>query len=172
MRAAALFVAMMLVAACNADVPEASPRVGNAPVPFPADLVESMLEGMIAPGTLQAADGTSPPISASKAVEIAGKALLEQLAGNPQERRRSARLHVEGVSGSMPNQSATRVPQDVPAPSWACIARHGAFAASDGPHARLTGGVLLSGRALERMLIRWDPHHREERVTWTIWSRN
>ena len=78
---AAVLLAMTLLAACDANIPAVLPRVGNAPVPLPADL-ESMLVEVIGPSTLQAADGTSPPISASEAVAIAGKALLEQLAGN------------------------------------------------------------------------------------------
>ena len=79
---ARLLLAMMIVAACDADLPPIPVApFGNDPVPLPADL-RAKLEQSIQPGALQVADGTSPPVSAGKAVEIAGRALLSDLSAN------------------------------------------------------------------------------------------
>jgi hypothetical protein len=64
-------VAMMLVAACDAVAP-----VSNDPVPLSDDLAAS-LDSQLAP-----ADGALPAVSPTKALEIAGKELLAELAGN------------------------------------------------------------------------------------------
>src|SRR4029450_6931973 len=79
---AELLLAMTLVVACGTDLPHVPlAPLPNAPVPLPDDL-KILLEGSIRPSMLQPADGTSPPISASKALQIAGVALLDQLAAN------------------------------------------------------------------------------------------
>ena len=79
---AELLLAMTLVVACGTDLPHVPlAPLGNDPVPLPDDL-KILLEASIRPSMLQPADGTSPPISASKALQIAGVALLDQLAAN------------------------------------------------------------------------------------------
>jgi len=75
-----LSLAMSLVAACGAIAP-----VGNDPVPMPADLAWIISPGAVAP--LSPGDASVPQISATRAVEIAGKSLLADLEtyGDPRE---------------------------------------------------------------------------------------
>ena len=77
-----LLLAVTFVAGCGANLPRVPVApFGNDPVPLPADL-KARLEQVIQPSALQAADGTSPAISANRALEIAGKMLLDELSGN------------------------------------------------------------------------------------------
>lgn len=78
-----LCLALVTLAACGSDLPSVPFAVNNEPVPLPKDL-DSILQDSLAGSDvrLDAPDSTVPPISASKALEIAGKTLLEELAGN------------------------------------------------------------------------------------------
>lgn len=79
---AELLLAMTFVGGCGPNLPRVPlAPIGNEPVPLPEDLVE-MLEQSIRPGSLQAADGTSPPVSASQALKKAGEGLTDHLSGN------------------------------------------------------------------------------------------
>lgn len=87
MRSGAILLAKVLLAitvigACGANLPPVpGAPFGNDPVPLPADL-RAKLDVSIQPNALQAADGTSPAISANEALEMAGKRLLDDLSGN------------------------------------------------------------------------------------------
>ena len=76
-----IFLAQLAVTACGSDLPPVPFAVNNEPVPLPEDL-ESILQDMAGNVRFDAPDSTLPPISASKALEIAGKGLLEQLHTN------------------------------------------------------------------------------------------
>lgn len=75
-----LYLAMTLVAACEAAAP-----VDNDPVPLPADLAAIVNARLAIP--LRPADGSVPPISPTKALEIAGVALLRDLDSNKMPRQ-------------------------------------------------------------------------------------
>jgi hypothetical protein len=64
-----------LVAACAAFAP-----IENDPVPLPADL-SAIIETQMGP-RLRPADGSVPPISAARALEIASESLLAELKSN------------------------------------------------------------------------------------------
>lgn len=75
-------LAMTLLVGCGGNTPQVPvPVFDNDPVPFPAELMGS-LERSLAPSTLQATNLISPPISANKALQVAGATLLEELDGN------------------------------------------------------------------------------------------
>ena len=75
-----LSLALALVAACDAIAPGGTVPMGNDPLPLPADLA-ALIDND--PGIrLMPADGSVPQISPTKAVEIAGKALFDDLDGN------------------------------------------------------------------------------------------
>ena len=109
---AELLFALTFVGACGANlpaVPLAPP--GNDPVPLPADLRDK-LELSIQPSALHPVDGTSPPVSASKALEVAGRVLLADLSGNNVPAQDASapdglvrRLYVERAMGQRPPTS-------------------------------------------------------------------